>query len=801
MLAQRREPPGLPHVQREDVPAAPPTPKELISKYTTLLVLDEAELGKDLAARVVEQQGVMLAHGVFDNLRTTDRDDVAEELVRSAGSRLRDVDEGLRIRLIREMLDTVVDEDAERQVTAVWLSFENQGTLGRVITNHRALWDLAFSQCKPLSDHFAAYTAAFRMDILKAAGIYLEENRKLTEQAAKEIGLNLGGTPDAASPEQADLHLTEVRRAAKVVTQLQALTEELRLVPVGYRNTPELQQKLSADAQTDAEAYQALTQPPPEQLRRYGQPDFFDPLRRPGYPPTGMDQPEMAQWTEVESHHSKMQSMIASYARAYPAVHASIMQGGVGELAAATDAGKARALLEGTLGKTLEAIAESRTRLGTGITHYDLVPIQEQLFTNTLAAPATASVNWQEPLYSALGHIDLDKQKAEEFWTQLGLNMVSAFALIAAPFTGGLTAALLVGAGLGIGAGTAAASWNRYLQLRPLETAAIADELSFVQKGVVDGALLEATFATVGVFLDALGVHAGMKQAGGVDRAKALADLHATIEAQEAAAQARMRMQSQGLKDAAGTAAGAAVAIGAHELEDAMPEPDLQVSAGGLQIDLPPAEASVQPSAMGPKSVQRQPNKQLAAATAAMAVIDSGDLPPHWGDRFELTVLASVLRGEVDGMSGITYAFRAQHNTRGHGIDIIAVGSDGKGKLKLWQIECKWVGGESRFERNLGGSRAGIQTGAEWTRDNFVKWWAVASQDHRRELLIAVKAANGGHAVDAATLTKLIADAEVIIAAPLGAGAAGLMRKIWGTMGALTRFGGRTMRYREIPPM
>ncbi|ABW13184.1 hypothetical protein Franean1_3791 [Parafrankia sp. EAN1pec] len=792
---------GVPQVQREDVPAVTTTPKELISKYTTLLMLDEAGLGKDLAARVVERRDVMLTHGVFDNLRTTDRDDVAEELARSAGSRLREVDEGLRIRLIREMLDTVVDEDAEKQVTAVWLSFENEGKLGTVITNQRALWDRSLSECTPLSDRFAAYTAAFGMDILKAAGVYLDENRKITEKEAKGFGLNLGGAAETAPPEQADAYLDEVRKAARVVVQLQALTYELRLVPVGYRSTPELQQKLSADARTDAEAYKAVTAPPPDTLRRYGQPELFDPARRPDYPPTGKEEPEMAQWTEAESHHSKIGALIAEYARNYPAVYASITQGNIGELAEATDAGKARGLVENILRKTLTAIEETRSRLGTGITHYDLAPIQQQLFTNTLATPAKASVNWQDPLYAALGRMDLEKQKAKDFWTDLGLNMVSAFALIAAPFTGGMTAAVLVGAGLAVGAGMAAASWDRYLQLRPLENAAIRDDLSFVQKGAVDAALLEATVATVGVFLDALGVHGDMKRAAGVNRVKALADLHGAVEAQEAAAQARMKMQAEGLKDAGAATAGAAAAIGAHELEDAIPEPDIEVRAGGLEVDLPSVAAPAQRSVISTRSVQRAPNKQLAAVTAKMAAIDTArDVPRDWGNRFELSVVASVLRGEVPEMSGVVHAFQAQHNASGHGIDIIAVGTGSRGRLKFWQIECKWAGPESGYPRHLGGSRAGIQTSAGWTKDNFVRWWEAAPPGEKRQLLNAVKAANGGRAIEVEKLTDLISRAEVIIAAPLGAGAAGVMRRIWGEMGALTRFGGRKMSYREFRP-
>jgi hypothetical protein len=175
-------------------------------------------------------------------------------------------------------------------------------------------------------------------------------------------------------------------------------------------------------------------------------------------------------------------------------------------------------------------------------------------------------------------------------------------------------------------------------------------------------------------------------------------------------------------------------------------------------------------------------------------------MPRHWGDRFELSVLASVLRGEVSGMEGVSYAFRAQHKS-GQGIDIIAVGRDAKGKLKFWHIECKYIEVSGRFKAELGGSAAGIQTSTGWTKDNFLKWWAQATPGDKSELLKAVKVANAGKAVTLEQLVKLITKAEVMIVAPLGVGAAGLMRRVWGTMGFLKKTGapGRPTSYHEIP--
>ena len=118
--------------------------------------------------------------------------------------------------------------------------------------------------------------------------------------------------------------------------------------------------------------------------------------------------------------------------------------------------------------------------------------------------------------------------------------MVAGLALIAAPFTAGVTAGALVGLGIGIGVGSAAASWQKYMALRPAENAAVRDELSLVAKGSADAAFVEAVMATVGVFLDVYSVGKGLTQATAVRRAAQQAELRGAMEAHEAAKQARL---------------------------------------------------------------------------------------------------------------------------------------------------------------------------------------------------------------------------------------------------------------------
>lgn len=222
--------------------------------------------------------------------------------------------------------------------------------------------------------------------------------------------------------------------------------------------------------------------------------------------------------------------------------------------------------------------------------------------------------------------------------------------------------------------------------------------------------------------------------------------------------------------------------------------------AGGIEIALPGEEAAAAPVLAPVRVMRNKKNPQLAAAEKEMAAIDKAKyIPSNWGTRFELSVQASILRGEVKEMAGVTHAFRMQHNESGHGIDILAVGTGKDGKLKIWHVECKWTTGTSKFPQQLKGSAAGMQTSAAWTKANFAEWWKVAPAAERRQLMHAVTVANGGRAVSEARLTKLITQADVIIAGPVGMGALGVMRLVWGRMSALSR-AGRNMLYLEFRP-
>ena len=120
----------------------------------------------------------------------------------------------------------------------------------------------------------------------------------------------------------------------------------------------------------------------------------------------------------------------------------------------------------------LGKIGQSQEKLNTDdIEYFDLVPIYTQLFNNSIRTSFTPRYAWEHPFYQIVAKDVLSDKEARDFWTSLGLSLVAAEALIAAPFTGGATLVLLVGTGLGIAAYQAGAAWEKYEDLKTMSQA------------------------------------------------------------------------------------------------------------------------------------------------------------------------------------------------------------------------------------------------------------------------------------------------------------------------------------------
>src|SRR5262249_13462644 len=147
----------------------------------------------------------------------------------------------------------------------------------------------------------------------------------------------------------------------------------------------------------------------------------------------------------------------SAFAEQYPSVYILMQQGKLDAMEQAEDASKARDVIFGAMQQTRGKIDESIQKLDAGsISYYDLALLQGQLLAGDVQASYTARYPWTEGFYQDIANDDIKGHEARQFWIDLGLSFVAAAALIAAPFTGGASAAFLVGFGIGIGAGQAA---------------------------------------------------------------------------------------------------------------------------------------------------------------------------------------------------------------------------------------------------------------------------------------------------------------------------------------------------------
>jgi hypothetical protein len=304
----------------------------------------------------------------------------------------------------------------------------------------------------------------------------------------------------------------------------------------------------------------------------------------------------------------------------------------------------------------------------------------------------TPNYQWQQPFYQALAKDVLHDHESKEFWVSLGLSLVAAAALIAAPFTGGASAAILIGLGLGIGAGTAVASWERYADLSTAAQANVRDELALIDDAQVTAALITAIIDTVAVFIDAYTAgSATAAQQAGRRTAFEIADRELR---EQMLREAKRRAAKTAAKEGAVTAAGAGLAIGAHEYFD--DEPTGSATVEERVIDVPDAPAA------DSSSVNR------------IAVQRNG--PILTGEEFEQFVERAIKRNEIGGLPPMDFIMPGQYNGSGWGMDRIGISIDETtGRVRTYHFEMKF-----QVQPELGTPGAGTQTGLAWT-DNAIE--------------------------------------------------------------------------------
>jgi hypothetical protein len=479
-------------IQRDEAEAVPAkTPAELIASYTNFLGdLDEKKLGEDLATRLPAQS--TFVNQVFNLLPDSDQDDVAYEITLTGN--IASIPGWLRIKFVGFMVTGIVTDEEEGAIANLWISFEPG--LPKVAEENRDLWKKSLWESDQLVAHVKPITDSFSNDVTGLARAYLAVNKKELFAEANRYGIDLEGGK-SITPTRKD-YLAEVQSMVPGVVKLKNYLEELKRINVGYY-------KMSDCMAGDCK-----------------HPSTFNPERKPMMEPEGTESPAWPKWTEVKVQYDRTSALISAFASHYPSIYLLIQQDKLEKLSEAGDAAKAQAVILETLQKTGEKIDEADTKIATAdITYYDLKIIQNQLFSGSPKITYIPRYPWNQSYYQDIANDDIEGHASEEFWANLGLTAVAAAALIAAPFTGGASAAFLVGFGIGIGAAQAGISWEKYLDMSTVGDAKVKEELTLISKGEVNAQLVDALVQTVGVFLDLYGAKAILT--GAKQGAKALA--------------------------------------------------------------------------------------------------------------------------------------------------------------------------------------------------------------------------------------------------------------------------------------
>lgn len=652
------------------------TPAELIAKHTTLGFLDEEGLAKELAAQLPNSAD--LINGVFAKLGDTDCDDVALELTTAMAGKLTNIPEQLRLTLIKHMVSGIVTDAEEIAIDNLWNSFgwDRMAELA-VVPGNRELWRKSLAESEQLSDRVLKPTVEkFRWDVVAIARSYLDQNKEEVRIEGQRIGVDVTGRGGADPAKEQRGYVSQLMKMVPMLVKLRADREELLNLNVGYNTSG---QGRSAAGMVPAP---------------------YRPGKEPTFPPSGKEQPPMPTYARINSRYEEATSVIAAFANLYPSIYALMQQNRLEEVASAKNAAAATKVIGETLAKTHQTIitADRMLKEGDGqegeeIQYYDLVPLHTKLFDGSEKGRRP----WNEPFWSGLARTDLNGKAARDFWTGLGVGLVTAAALIAAPLTGGATAAILIGGSLAVGTAQAAASWEKYANLSTAANATVRDELALVSQGQVDEALISAIMDTIAVVLDAYGAKAGTAAA----RATLTdVDLAETALKEAAAQQAKKRAIRSAIKEGSITVGTTAAAAAAHELADSPPViTDAKAQISKLRPNSTPVQ---QLRIQRQTTIQRQPTLLPPA-------------PDTYGPEFEDHAIGALRRGEIPDIPPMTHVFPGQYNKQGWGIDLIGVYIDPvTGETKLCVFECKYVA-EGRIAE-LGESAAGVRGGAKVTQ-------------------------------------------------------------------------------------
>ncbi|RLK61374.1 hypothetical protein CLV68_1913 [Actinokineospora cianjurensis] len=589
----------------------------------------------------------------------------------------------------------------------------------------------------------------------RAAG-NVEANTRAIEAEAKRLGIGLNGEPVAGN----DVAIEEQKRLAQQIKDAQARLAALRRLNVGY-GPPQP----GAQRDGDSSPIGGSPVPVPRPLVT------FDPQN----PPTTRSVPDpdpalgIANYETVLAVHTELTQTSARILNKNPALYALAARGGTDPLLQ-QDTNAARNALTAALKDVLSNAAKTKSDIQSRALDFaDMTPVHRQVLA---ADPA------YQQLFPQKLAADSVQEHAEDAAAGSKLVGLVTLALIVAVEVGTAGAATPIVAviSLASSAGTAAASWNEWAKLETAAKSTVTDQNSIVTQEQADDAMLGALVATAAALLDVYGLGKAMRTStqavkaleSRVADAVALKGIArgATVGAKEAiersvtslgpaatvrnvgswqkivaavgpesaamgklvawrdgvfrsAEEIAMKATGASREDLARAALATASGIeqvAAGEALDAVIEiigggdagKEGHIGVGGKEAQLSIESVAARVPKVAARTVQRAvevvnvPMSELKLATMSSA-------------EFEHIIRYGVASGyfAAYGLPRMTVIDAKLHGG-GHGYDGLGVSKQGD-LIKLYNLECKHVAGDSTHVPSLGSTAFGTQGGLRWS--------------------------------------------------------------------------------------
>lgn len=239
-------------------------------------------------------------------------------------------------------------------------------------------------------------------------------------------------------------------------------------------------------------------------------PAFFNPKKKPDYPPSDTEKAYMKSWDAVNKEYQNFNEIIEYYTSKYPTIYGFLKDERIDELLASRDAEEAGCMIRQVLWELRLNIIRAKLKLEHDDLDYrDLWPVHEQLYKG-LSPAANITVDWKNPIAEFIGREVVKGHENAKFWLSMGLSSLSAALFVVAAIASGGAATAFFAVGGAISAAQPIASWSKYMDLAHTSKLTLSKELALVSEDQVRSALIEATLDSAFAFLDLYGAAKGI---------------------------------------------------------------------------------------------------------------------------------------------------------------------------------------------------------------------------------------------------------------------------------------------------